>query len=70
MNSVFNRNRYLSLVIMIIGGLLGWYSIILITNKITDKLPIPDKTQIWGFPFGIVLSFFIWLQRCYTIKIR
>ena len=66
----FNRNRYIALIIMIIGGALGWYSIILMTNKISDKLPIPDKNQLVGFPIGIILSISIWLQRCYTIQIR
>jgi hypothetical protein len=40
------------------------------TNKISDKLPIPDKNQLVGFPIGIILSISIWLQRCYTIQIR
>ena len=57
MDFVFNRNRYLSLVIMIIGGILGWYSTILMTNEVAENLPIPDKNQLIGVSIGIVLSF-------------
>lgn len=70
MDFVFNKNRYLSLVIMIIGGILGWYSTILMTNEVADNLPIPDKNQLIGVSIGIVLSFLYWLKKCYTIQIR
>ena len=70
MDFVFNRNRYLSLVIMIIGGILGWYSTILMTNEVVENLPIPDKNQLIGVSIGIVLSFLYWLKKCYTIQIR
>ena len=70
MNFVVNKNRYLSLVIMIIGGILGWYSTILMTNEVADNLPIPDKNQLIGVSIGIVLSFLYWLKKCYTIQIR
>ena len=70
MDFVFNRNRYLSLVIMIIGGILGWYSTILMTNEVAENLPIPDKNQLIGVSIGIVFSFLYWLKKCYTIQIR
>ncbi len=70
MDFVVNKNRYFSLVIMIIGGILGWYSTILMTNEVTDNLPIPDKNQLVGVSIGIVLSILYWLKKCYTIQIR
>ena len=70
MDFVVNKNRYLSLVIMIIGGILGWYSTILMTNEVVENLPIPDKNQLIGVSIGIVLSFLYWLKKCYTIQIR
>ena len=70
MDFVVNKNRYLSLVIMIIGGILGWYSTILMTNEVSENLPIPDKNQLIGVSIGIVLNFLYWLKKCYTIQIR
>lgn len=67
---VFNRNRYLSLLIMIMGGILSWYSIILMTNKLECNLPIPDNNQIIAVVIGVILSLFYWLKTCYTIQIR
>ncbi len=69
-DTVFNRNRYFALVIMIISGILGWYSTILMTNNIECKLPIPDNNQIIGVVIGILISIFYWINRCYTIQIR
>jgi hypothetical protein len=66
----FNRNRYIALVIMIIGGILGWYSTILMTNESTDDLPKPDSNQIFAIFIGIILSILYWLKKCYNIKIR
>ena len=33
----FNKNRYIALVIMIISGMLGWYSTILLTNEYEEQ---------------------------------
>jgi uncharacterized membrane-anchored protein len=66
----FNKNRYIALVIMIIGGILGWYSTILMTNEISDKLPEPDSNQIFAVIIGIILSMLYWLKQCYNIQIR
>ena len=66
----FNTNRYIALIIMIIGGILGWYSTILMTNEYTEELPIPDSNQIFAIFIGIILSTIYWLKQCYNIKIR
>ena len=66
----FNRNRYIALFIMILGGILGWYSTILMTNEITNELPQPDSNQIFAIFIGIILSILYWLKKCYNIQIR
>jgi len=66
----FNRNRYIALIIMIIGGMLGWYSTILMTNKVSDELPEPDSNQMCAVIIGIILSTIYWLKQCYNIQIR
>ena len=66
----FNRNRYIALVFMILGGILGWYSTILMTNESTNNLPKPDDNQIFALYLGIILSILYWLRKCYNIQIR
>ena len=66
----FNRNRYIALIIMITGGILGWYSTILMTNKIEDNLPRPDENQLFAVLIGIGLSILYWLKQCYNIEIK
>ena len=66
----FNRNRYIALIVMITGGILGWYSTILMTNKVEENLPRPDENQILAVLIGIVLSILYWLKKCYNIQIR
>lgn len=66
----FNRNRYIALVFMILGGILGWYSTILMTNESTNDLPKPDDNQIFALYLGIILSILYWLRKCYNIQIR
>ena len=66
----FNNNRYIALLIMIIGGILGWYSTILMTNEVSVELPKPDSNQILAIIIGIILSMLYWLKQCYNIQIR
>ena len=66
----FNRNRYIALFFMILGGILGWYSTILMTNESTNDLPKPDDNQIFALYLGIILSILYWLRKCYNIQIR
>jgi len=66
----FNRNRYIALFFMILGGILGWYSTILMTNESTNDLPKPDDNQIFALYLGIILSILYWLRKCYNIQIK
>lgn len=69
--SVFNRNRYIALVLMIIVSFIGWYTIILLTNEFdSNNLPIPNNDQLIGLCIGLFTTVVWWVQRCYQIKPR
>ena len=69
--SVFNRNRYIALVLMLIISLIGWYTLLLLTNDFdSDVLPIPNDDQIIGLVIGLFSTVVWWFQRCYQIKVR
>ena len=69
--SVFNRNRYIALVLMIIVSFIGWYTIILLTNDFdSNNLPVPNKDQLIGLCIGLFSTVVWWIQRCYQIKPR
>lgn len=68
MESIFNNNRYICLVLNIIIGVLGWYNLILYTAS--DYLPMPDQNQYNGLCIVLVLSVLYWLRNCYTIKLQ
>ncbi len=65
---IFNRNRYIALIGMLVTATLYWYNTILLTNNYSDdKLPVPNKTQMYGLLLGLVISLMYWLQKCMTI---
>ena len=69
--SVFNRNIYISSVLMLIISLIGWYTLLLLTNDFdSDVLPIPNDDQIIGLVIGLFSTVVWWFQRCYQIKVR
>ena len=65
---IFNTNRYIALIGMLIASALYWYNTILLTNDYSEgKIPVPNQTQIYGLLLGLVISFMYWLQKCMTI---
>ena len=69
--SVFKRNRYIALVLMIIVSFIGWYTIILLTNDFdSNNLPVPNNDQLIGLCIGLFSTVVWWVQRCYQIKPR
>ena len=65
---IFNRNRYIALVGMLITATLYWYNTILLTNDYSDdRIPRPNKTQIYGLLLGLIISLMYWFQKCMTI---
>ena len=69
--SVFNRNRYIALALMMITSLIGWYTILLLTNDFdSDNLPVPNDDQVIGLVIGLFSTLVWWFQRCYQVKVR
>ena len=69
--SVFNRNRYIALALMMITSLIGWYTILLLTNDFdSDNLPVPNDDQVIGLVIGLFSTLVWWVQRCYQVKVR
>ncbi len=65
---IFNRNRYIALIGMLIGSSLLWYNTILLTNNYQETyLPIPNKTQLIGLLLGFIITILYWLKQCMTI---
>lgn len=68
---VFNRNRYLALVLMMFTSLIGWYTLLLLTNDFdSDVLPVPNNDQVIGLCIGLFSTVVWWVQRCYQIQVR
>ena len=64
---MINKNRYITLIVTLIMGVMGWYNLILFTSK--EYLPKPDIDQYKGLFIALILSILYWLRQCYTIKL-
>tara|TARA_B100000401_G_scaffold162914_1_gene108775 strand:- start:499 stop:723 length:225 start_codon:yes stop_codon:yes gene_type:complete len=68
---VFNRNRYIAFISMLIVSILIWYNTILLTNDCDENsLPVPNQTQIMGLALGLFSTSIWWLKQCMTINPR
>ena len=65
--TMFNHHRLLALGLLIIGSVLWWYALILITNPVDEK-PIPNTLQFWGLGFGLIMAIVGWCEKCFTVK--
>ena len=65
----FNRNRFIALIVFLIGGTCAWYGLILISNPPDGSL-IPSKTQWLGLLFTLVVGVLSWTGKCLTILSR
>ena len=69
--SVFNRNRYIALALMMLISLIGWYTLLLLTNDFdSDVLPVPNDDQVIGLVIGLFTTLVLWVQRCYQVQVR
>ena len=64
---IFNSNRLIALFLMIAAGIIGWYSLILMTDPVKGSI-VPDTYQWIGLGFNIFIGILIWVKRCLTIK--
>ena len=66
-----NINHYMGLVVALIGWLLGWYSLVLITAdyKTERTFPkIPTSSQYYGIVFAVGIAVLSWFQRILSIQ--
>tara|TARA_A100001011_G_scaffold400833_1_gene519568 strand:- start:4548 stop:4784 length:237 start_codon:yes stop_codon:yes gene_type:complete len=64
--SIFNKHRYIALILFVIAASIIWYGVILMTNPY-DVKSIPDKNQWIGLIIAIIVSLITWFGRCFTI---
>lgn len=65
-----NKNHWIGLIFSIFGWVLGWYSIVLVNVKFTDKkFPVkPTKYQWIGGIFAVGLAILSWIRYLYTLQ--
>ena len=64
---LFNSNRLIALFLMLAAGIIGWYSLILMTDPVKGSI-VPDMYQWIGLGFTIFIGILIWVKKCLTIK--
>jgi hypothetical protein len=68
---VFNRNRKIALGLMLVGWVLAWYTMLLLTNDyVPSSLPLPDANQRLSLGIGVLITLLMWLNRCFTVQVR
>ena len=66
LSHIFNNNRVYALGLLILGGILGWLSLILMTDSIEPGIQITTPQWI-GLGFTIFISIAAWVRQCFTI---
>ena len=67
MSELFNRNRIIAFVLILVAGILGWLGLILVTNPINKPFCL-TTAQKWGLVLAIILSSIAWIRNCLTIR--
>ena len=65
-DKTFNHHRWVALAFLLCAAVIGWYSLILMTNPIGNS-PNPDTPQWWALGVTVALAFGAWVSRCLTI---
>lgn len=65
-SEVFNKHRYIALLLFVIAACVVWYGIVLMTNPY-DEPAIPDRNQWIGLIIAIFVALITWLGRAFTI---
>ena len=65
-----NTNHWISLIFSIIGWVVGWYSIVLISAEYNNnKFPLmPTKNQWIGGLFAVFIAILSWGRYIFTIQ--
>ena len=65
-NNIFNSHRIWALILLLVGAIIWWYALVLLTNP-EHKAPWPDKTQCIGLLIAIFIAVVGWVSKCFTI---
>ncbi len=65
-NNIFNGHRINALILLLIGAVIWWYALLLMTNP-EHESPWPDKNQWIGLIIAVVIAFVSWVSKCFTI---
>jgi hypothetical protein len=70
----FNQRRLMAILFSLAGWILGWYALILITDKVPSDGPPslfskPNTMQCWGLFAAITIGLATWLRNCLTINV-
>ncbi len=65
-NNIFNSHRINALILLLIGAVIWWYALLLMTNP-EHESPWPDKNQWIGLIIAVIIAFVSWISKCFTI---
>jgi predicted ABC-type exoprotein transport system permease subunit len=65
-NNIINGHRINALILLLIGAVIWWYALLLMTNP-EHESPWPDKNQWIGLIIAVVIAFVSWVSKCFTI---
>ena len=65
-----NINHYMGLVFSIIGWVIGWYSLVLITAEASQNTfpKKPTNSQWYGIIFAVAIAVMGWFQRILAVQ--
>tara|TARA_Y100000389_G_C17389946_1_gene479279 strand:- start:743 stop:958 length:216 start_codon:yes stop_codon:yes gene_type:complete len=65
-NNIFNKHRILALILLLLGAVIWWYSLVLMTNP-EHKTFLPDRNQWFGLLIALFIAAVGWISKCFTI---
>ena len=64
---IFNAHRWYALGLMIVAAILGWFSLVLVTDPVEEGLQISSPQWI-GLGFAVFIGMIAWIRNCLTVK--
>ena len=64
---IFNKHRWYALGLMVVTAVLGWFSLVLVTDPVEEGLQISSPQWV-GLGFAIFIGIIAWIRNCLTVK--
>jgi len=64
---IFNKHRWYALGLMVVAAVIGWFSLVLVTDPVEEGLQISPLQWI-GLGFAIFIGIVAWIRNCLTVK--